>query len=244
MHHARPIARLLAVTGVVVGLLVHAAVLTAPGASADEAPPATSATTPTIVPGAATTPTLTVTPPSEASTSAPVSTAATPAAADPTATTAPSPAGTPVASSVPAPPKRPTRRGPADLVIVDAKATGPVRIEVDISAQRLLLYRGRTLARSLHVSTGSGRRYCVAGDCAVAHTPRGRFHVYTRVAGWRTSRLGQLYNPLYFNGGYAIHGAGSVPAYPASHGCVRISMANARWLPSAVPDGTPVWVHD
>lgn len=237
-------ARLLAVAGVVTGLLTPAALLTATGASADEVPPATSATTPTIVPGAATTPTLAVTPPSEASTPAPVTTAATPAEGDPTATTVLAPVAATVVSSVPAPPKRPVRRGPADLVIVDAKASGPVRIEVDISAQRLLLYRGRTLARTLHVSTGSGRRYCVKGDCAVAHTPRGRFRVYTRVAGWRTSRLGQLYNPLYFNGGYAIHGAGSVPAYPASHGCVRISMANARWLPSAVPNGTPVWVHD
>ena len=34
--------------------------------------------------------------------------------------------------------------------------------------------------------------------------------------GWATSRLGRLYNAVYFNGGIAIHGAPSVPTYPAS----------------------------
>jgi len=30
--------------------------------------------------------------------------------------------------------------------------------------------------------------------------------------------------------GYAIHGAASVPSYNASHGCIRVSPADARWL--------------
>ncbi|HUR48214.1 MAG TPA: L,D-transpeptidase, partial [Acidimicrobiales bacterium] len=80
------------------------------------------------------------------------------------------------------------------------------------------------------------------GDCATAVTPGGSFKITRRIPGWRTSRLGQLYNPLYFNGGIAIHGAPSVPAYPASHGCVRIPMHSARWFPDTVPNGTPVYV--
>ena len=35
---------------------------------------------------------------------------------------------------------------------------------------------------------------------------------------------------MYFFKGWAIHGSPSVPAYPASHGCVRISNADADWL--------------
>ena len=38
----------------------------------------------------------------------------------------------------------------------------------------------------------------------------------------------------YFIGGYAIHGYASVPTFPASHGCVRVPVPNARsiydWL--------------
>jgi hypothetical protein len=82
----------------------------------------------------------------------------------------------------------------------------------------------------------------VDGACATAVTPGGSFRVTRRISGWRTSRLGRLYNPLYFNGGIAIHGAASVPAYPASHGCVRITMSAASWFPGVVPNGTPVYV--
>lgn len=122
--------------------------------------------------------------------------------------------------------------------------SGPTSIEVDISSQRLLLYKNGALLRSIHVSTGSNRHYCAKGSCGNAHTPRGRFRIYTRIGGWRTSRLGRLYNPLYFTGGFAIHGAGSVPNYPASHGCVRVTISTANWLPGVVPNGTSVWVHD
>ena len=130
-----------------------------------------------------------------------------------------------------------------DEGVPGAVPAGPTSVEVNIGEQRLLLYKDGKLFRSVHVSTGSGRHYCEKGKCGV-DTPRGRFRIYTRIAGWRTSQLGKLYNPLYFSGGYAIHGAGSVPNYPASHGCIRISIATANWLPRVIPNGTPVWVHD
>ena len=119
---------------------------------------------------------------------------------------------------------------------------GSTRVEVDIKRQVLFLYTGGSLNRIVSVSTGSGQRYCVDGLCDRAVTPGGSFRVTRRITGWRTSRLGRLWNPLYFNGGIAIHGAPSVPAYPASHGCVRIPMSTAGWFPGAVPNGTPVYV--
>ncbi|MCA1842878.1 MAG: L,D-transpeptidase family protein [Actinobacteria bacterium] len=134
-------------------------------------------------------------------------------------------------------------------LITQVGAPGPMlpdggadRVEVDLHRQVLFLYRAGALNKILSISTGSGRRYCVEGQCAVAVTPGGSFRVSRRIAGWRTSRLGKLYNPLYFNGGIAIHGAPSVPAYPASHGCVRIPMSSAGWFPGMVPNGTPVYV--
>jgi lipoprotein-anchoring transpeptidase ErfK/SrfK len=52
-----------------------------------------------------------------------------------------------------------------------------------------------------------------------------------------------MYNPLYIVGGIAIHGSLDVPAYPASHGCIRIPMFASARLPKMVPKGTPVWVY-
>jgi peptidoglycan hydrolase-like protein with peptidoglycan-binding domain len=121
-------------------------------------------------------------------------------------------------------------------------AGGATRVEVDLPRQVLQLYVGGSLYKVVDVSTGSGKRYCVDGECAMAVTPGGSYKVFFRRNGWRTSRLGKLYNPLYFNGGIAIHGAPSVPGYPASHGCVRIPMYVAEWFHNVVPNGTPVYV--
>ena len=119
---------------------------------------------------------------------------------------------------------------------------GRNRVEVDLKRQVLFLYKDGALLRILSVSTGNNKRYCVDGQCATAVTPGGSFKVNRRIRGLRVSRLGKLYNPLYFNGGIAIHGAASVPAYPASHGCVRIPMHTSAWFYDTVPSGTPVYV--
>ena len=116
------------------------------------------------------------------------------------------------------------------------------RVEIDIRRQVLFLYRGGSLARILPVSTGSERRFCSEGWCRRAVTPGGSFAVYRQGRGWEHGPLGSLYNPAYFNGGVAIHGSTSVPAYPASHGCVRVPMNAAEWLPGQIGMGTPVFV--
>jgi lipoprotein-anchoring transpeptidase ErfK/SrfK len=66
--------------------------------------------------------------------------------------------------------------------------------------------------------------------------------VYRQINGWRRSPLGLLYRPKYFSGGYALHGSTSVPAYPASHGCVRVNTRAMDHLWPRVPVGTPVWI--
>ncbi|HEX2042633.1 MAG TPA: L,D-transpeptidase family protein [Acidimicrobiales bacterium] len=119
---------------------------------------------------------------------------------------------------------------------------GPTRVEIDLTRQVLFLYKGDVLGSILPVSTGNGERFCSGGWCRNAVTNTGSFKVYRRAAGWETSPLGRLYNPLYFDGGIAVHGSTSVPAHPASHGCVRIPMSAAEWFPNEVPNGTPVHV--
>lgn len=35
---------------------------------------------------------------------------------------------------------------------------------------------------------------------------------------------------MFFRGGYAVHGSNHVPAYNASHGCIRVRPSDAQWL--------------
>lgn len=119
---------------------------------------------------------------------------------------------------------------------------GPDRVEIDLPKQVLALWQGGQLVRTLSVSTGNNKRYCVDGACAKAVTPGGSFKVLRKINGLRVSRLGKLYNPLYFNGGIAIHGSPSVPPWPASHGCIRIPMYAAPTFYYEVPAGTRVHV--
>jgi lipoprotein-anchoring transpeptidase ErfK/SrfK len=110
----------------------------------------------------------------------------------------------------------------------------PTRAEVDLDRQLLVLWQDGRVQLITRVSTGA----------RATRTPPGRFHVLRRVSGWDPGPHGSLYNPLYFNGGIAFHGFGSVPLSPASHGCVRIPMTIAEHFPDMVANGTEVYVVD
>jgi hypothetical protein len=119
-------------------------------------------------------------------------------------------------------------------------------VEIDISAGTIAFVRDGRPWRVLHTSTGNERPYASGDHMAIAHTPRGRFAVQRRIDGVRVAPLGRLYRPVYFHGGYAVHGSGSIPAYPASHGCARVSNAaiDMIWRENLMPDGLRVLVRD
>jgi peptidoglycan hydrolase-like protein with peptidoglycan-binding domain len=123
-----------------------------------------------------------------------------------------------------------------------AQGAGPDRTEISIDRQVLYVWRGGEIALITHISTGNGEHYCENGVCGTAVTPTGDFVFQRRISGWRESALGRLYNPVYFYGGYAVHGSPSVPNGPASHGCVRIPMHIAEYFPDLVTNGDPVVV--
>ena len=62
----------------------------------------------------------------------------------------------------------------------------------------------------------------------------------------RSGDLGEIYRPKYFTGGIAVHGSNHVPDYPASHGCVRVSVSAMDWIweIGIMPLEIPVWVHE
>jgi L,D-transpeptidase catalytic domain/Putative peptidoglycan binding domain len=102
-------------------------------------------------------------------------------------------------------------------------------IEVDKARQVLFEVRNGEVVRVIHVSTG-----------ATGNTPLGRYHVYLKTPGLLPSGM---YYSLFWHGAFAIHGYHSVPAWPASHGCVRIPMWQAPRLFSRWGLGSTVYVY-
>ena len=138
-----------------------------------------------------------------------------------------------------------TRKALAQGVVPTARSRFGTVLEIDVEDQVLLLVRDGRLKNILHVSTGGGYLYVDRDVYVRASTPRGEFAVTRLVDGWDVSRLGRLWRPAYFTGGYAVHGYEWVPPYPASHGCVRVSIAAMNWLweTGRIGVGVQVWVY-
>ena len=120
---------------------------------------------------------------------------------------------------------------------VPAGPPGPKHVVVDKTQQELVAYEGERVALRTHVSTGrEGHR-----------TPSGSFAASDK----QVMHLSSLYEdaPMPFSvqvhGNYFIHGFSEVPAYPASHGCIRMPMDGenpAKKFFEWVEIGTPIKV--
>lgn len=127
-------------------------------------------------------------------------------------------------------------------------------VEVDKAKQLLFIVVDGKTVWTFNTSTGSEIPYEAVNkndptkvEKGDAVTPSGLWEVTReRPEGWWEGDLGKIYRPKYFHGGVAIHGMTSVPNYPASHGCVRVSVPamDFIWDTGLVPVGTPVWVHE
>jgi len=102
-------------------------------------------------------------------------------------------------------------------------------IEVSKGLQVLFVVRDGQVALVSTVSTG-----------ATGNTPLGHFRVYSKVPGFNAK---EMFYSSFFIGGFAIHGYHSVPAYPASHGCVRIPLWVAVRVYSLIDYGTSVYIY-
>lgn len=123
----------------------------------------------------------------------------------------------------------------------------PDRLEVDLERQVMHLVEGGEVVATLHVSTGGGQVYMSPRPgvgWAIATTPLGNFVIQRNIAGWRFVGGWGLYRPWYFDGPYALHGSTNVPPYPASHGCVRLTLADADWISERLTIGFPINVRE
>ncbi|MGB3259129.1 MAG: L,D-transpeptidase family protein [Ornithinimicrobium sp.] len=107
----------------------------------------------------------------------------------------------------------------------NAVASGDL-IEVHLNTQLLQVVRGGKTTMVLNTSTASGERYEFKGTEYTARTRTGDFRVgYIDGSGWRDGELGEMWRPMFYSGNYAVHGSKSIPPWPASHGCSRLSVA-------------------
>ena len=103
-------------------------------------------------------------------------------------------------------------------------------IEADLSRQVIALIEGGRVRRIYPVSSGAPSTPTVVGS----------FKVYLKTPG--TNAKGMVHS-AYFIRGYATHGYASVPTYPASHGCLRVPIPDAKSLFNWIKIGTPVDVY-
>lgn len=119
-------------------------------------------------------------------------------------------------------------------------------LEVDLTRQLLFLVLDGEVAQILPVSTGGGYTYVSArtGREAVADTPAGDFRLKWHQTGWECDPVTGwcVYKYWAFTDYYGIHGYRHVPAFPASHGCIRVETWDADWLESHLSVGMPLHV--
>lgn len=143
--------------------------------------------------------------------------------------------------------------GPVTQAALDAgtrpapRSTAGRVIEVDLHRQLVLAVDDGVVTRIINASSGNGELYDANGRQLRAFTPTGDFTVVRQIDAMHESSLGlgQMYRPKYFLKGWAVHGSTSVPPWPASHGCVRVSNAAISWIWDAwgAPIGTPLLVY-
>ena len=140
-------------------------------------------------------------------------------------------------------------------------ALPPIAVTIDLAKQRAYLLRGGVVELESPVSSGRTQHLTPTGDFSVLEkdlnhksTLYGKFVKISN--GNVVSRNAQSNMPapagarfegapmkffIRFEGAAGTH-AGSLPGYPASHGCVRMPAAKAEAFYNAVKVGTPVRV--
>lgn len=94
----------------------------------------------------------------------------------------------------------------------------PTHVEIDIGRQLILLVKNGKVRNQLHTSTGKPS----------TPTVRGTFTVYEKRPYYQS--YNRMHWPVFFYGGYAIHGYPEIPTYPASAGCARTYNGNMDFI--------------
>lgn len=122
------------------------------------------------------------------------------------------------------------------LLPLPARAEAPYIIHVDVEQKHLTLFRGEELVKQYLIATGAWDTPTPVGIFTITHRFSGR------MCGFGTCFLG-LNVPW---GNYGIHGTNRPESIGsnASHGCIRMRVADAEELYALVPNGTRVVIEN
>lgn len=118
----------------------------------------------------------------------------------------------------------------------NAPSSGPLLLTIDLTAQRVMVYRDGVLMAASAISTGTLGR----------ETPTGVFTILEKKVMHRSTTYDNApmpYMQRLTSKGIAIH-AGDLPGYPASHGCIRLPNQFAKLLYGITEVGTQVMITD
>lgn len=107
---------------------------------------------------------------------------------------------------------------------------GGKHIETDLSRQVMVLAKNGKPKHIFHISSGA----------PATPTVRGKYPTYRKEYG-RNSL--DMVHSVYFYRGYATHGYDPVPTYPASHGCLRNPIPNAKFIYDWINIGDVFYVY-
>lgn len=134
----------------------------------------------------------------------------------------------------------PTLANAIALKIDNLKQSDQKWIEIDLSEQQLFAWSGKKQTLSAIVSTGKAKTPTFPGIYAIQRKyPRDRMR-------GRDYDIPDVPHVLYFNRGYALHGAYWHSSFgtPISHGCVNLPIDYARQLFNWAEIGTTVIIHE
>ncbi|WP_261810298.1 L,D-transpeptidase [Levilactobacillus humaensis] len=124
-------------------------------------------------------------------------------------------------------------------------------LDVNTSKQRVYVRSGNKVLYTMYCSTGTGKDNATPHGTYYIQAERGKFF-YNQNSGegakywvsWKDHGIYLFHSvPTDKNGNYIESEAKQLGKTAASHGCVRLSVADAKWVYTNVPYGMKVVIH-